>query len=404
MVTAGVLALTAYLLLQEREEPPQAQVDLAINKGLEYLHSAAESHTRRVELGPRNIGSAELVLYTYLHAGVPLSDAGVQALWRDLQSRPLQATYEVALQAMILEKLGAAIRPRMLLRCAQWLADNQLVDGSWSYGSRSVNADALRIPDGETALDDPRRASASRKPNLTRVEKRAEGSGRGDHSNSQYAALGLRACHDGGIRFPASLVELASKSWTRSLRADGRETLELDLSDSASRKSAVRLEVLPAGWCYGPHSDHRPYGSMTAGAVGALCILDYMRAGDDGRSRSWKRDPAVLQGLAWLARSFSVHHNPGPYEAEEGFENDSQQYLYYYLYALERAGSLFGTARIGTRVWYAEGARRLIALQSSDGMWGDGAWDTCWAILFLRRSTRPLDVASIDPITIPKRP
>jgi hypothetical protein len=77
---------------------------------------------------------------------------------------------------------------------------------------------------------------------------------------------------------------------------------------------------------------------------------------------------------------------------------------YYYLYGLERAGMLFGAETMGQHKWYPTGAHFLLKEQRDDGSWSSGkaptrqaAWDTCWAILFLRRATRPLkDVATGD--------
>ena len=72
-----------------------------------------------------------------------------------------------------------------------------------------------------------------------------------------------------------------------------------------------------------------------------------------------------------------------------------------YLYALERVGILSGTVDIGTHDWYREGANFILKSQKEDGSWktatggGNAVWDTCFAILFLKRATRPL-VASID--------
>ena len=85
-----------------------------------------------------------------------------------------------------------------------------------------------------------------------------------------------------------------------------------------------------------------------------------------------------------------------------------KQFPYYYIYALERAGVLYGTEKFGDHEWYPDGAKRLLKQQDKDGSWSDGKnWgsalkgndriisDTCLAILFLCRATRPL-VASED--------
>ena len=71
-------------------------------------------------------------------------------------------------------------------------------------------------------------------------------------------------------------------------------------------------------------------------------------------------------------------------------------WLYYFLYALERAGILYGTEVFGGHEWYPEGATWLLDNQQQDGAWdavngSNKVWDTCFAILFLRRATRPLE-------------
>lgn len=65
----------------------------------------------------------------------------------------------------------------------------------------------------------------------------------------------------------------------------------------------------------------------------------------------------------------------------------------YWIYAVERGGALAETEWFGDRAWYSEGANWLVGAQNPDGTWGHGntgerILDTCWAILFLRRSTR----------------
>jgi hypothetical protein len=71
---------------------------------------------------------------------------------------------------------------------------------------------------------------------------------------------------------------------------------------------------------------------------------------------------------------------------------------YYLLWSVERFCMISGTARLGTRDWYAEGASILLRSQGADGVWAGGAGavpDTCMALLFLRKAfiARP-DVAT----------
>jgi hypothetical protein len=198
--------------------------------------------------------------------------------------------------------------------------------------------------------------------------------GEPDNSNSQFAALGLRACHDAGIVIPPDVVALAIK-WWRQTQHEGRNDAR-------------------GGWCYSfPGHGHHvgPYGSMAAGGVASMCILDSMLGGKS----PWKRDPIVLNGVDWITRHFSVTENPGP--PEYGNHKTAWMY-YYYLYALSRAGLLFGEEKFGPHEWYRMGAEVLLGAQQSNGSWihpsasnDNPLYDTCFAILFLRRATRPLE-------------
>jgi hypothetical protein len=185
------------------------------------------------------------------------------------------------------------------------------------------------------------------------VKKQRDGGHGGDNSNSQYAALGLRACHDSGIILPREVVEKAHKWWKIS---------QCDFTPGTT---------LGKGWSYA--NGGTAYGSMTAGAVGALSICDYILGYE------WKRDDSLNMGITWLKDNFTVTENPGMKVAHH----------YYYLYGLERAGMLYGTDAFGKHDWYAEGAQFLLDHQLSSGQW-NGAVDTCFAILFLRRATRAL--------------
>ena len=160
----------------------------------------------------------------------------------------------------------------------------------------------------------------------------------------------------------------------------------------STRATYASRRAAPQGWCYVNHADHPGYGSMSAGAIGSLCIYLYIKDNDDGRRRTWKKDKDVHEGLQWMAKNFSVTYNPGKYEHGDRAENSQHQY-HYYLYAMERAGMLYGTEIMGSHEWYPEGAKVLIESQGKDGAWG-GTRQTCFAILFLKRATAPLDVAT----------
>ena len=383
--------ILASLLLAFSAQVDQKRVDQAVLKGVEYLKTAKTPGFSYAKIDD----SFEIVLLTMVHAGVPQTDPKFQELLRKMLEEPLERTYKVVLQAMILEELQRVRYQSRIAQCAQFLVDNQCANGQWSYGEPS--AFVKDLPSNDVASQ-PREAPKglrefgvpTEKPKVVRkvpVKKSKDGPAAGDNSNSQYAALGLRACHDAGILLPKEVVELAKKWW-------------IECQHGAAEKDPVASDGLvsgpPRGWCYGRKDvcakQHRPYAGMTAGGVGAVAIYDHVLGTD------WKKDPTLKSGLAWLAAHWSVKENSGPIE----FDSAPKEELYYSLYALERAGMLLGVDKIAGHDWYAEGAEVILAAQKPDGSWApcakrsNATWDTCFAVLFLKKATRRLDVASED--------
>jgi len=394
-MTGALTTLLGFALLsgaQQKPEPPDPKafegidpkkVDEAIESGVAFL--------RRLKEQKGDANTDELVAWTFLHAGVPADDPLLKTVLDRILKAPLERTYNVSLQAMVLEKLDPEAHLRRIYECAQFLADNQCRNGQWSYG-------APIAPVTFTPPASPK-AKGTRAQRRIPVTRRAGGTtgkagdnnvDSGDFSNSQYAALGIRACHDAGIVFPKAMIQEAREAWVKG-----------QLASAGRKPGGVATPgggAAPRGWAYrmgrggGEGGADGAWGSMTVGGVGAVVLYDHILGTD------WKRDPVVLSGMSWLAAHFKVDDNPE-------FVNASVRWHHYYLYGLERAGSLFGTEKIGGRYWYREGVDHLLAQQERGGSWRDqgvdGSWgasmrDTCFAILFLRRATRPVDVASVD--------
>ncbi|HVR84972.1 MAG TPA: hypothetical protein VMU54_11720 [Planctomycetota bacterium] len=345
--------------------PKPKTLDEAVRGGIAFLKTTASIFAKESR-------SDELLLWTYCQGGVPESDPEFQAALKSVLERKLEKTYNVALTAMLLEDLDRVKYQKRIAQCAQFLVDNQCANGQWSYGDPSIFVESVVVP------PPPAKPKGLRRVTITR---KRDGPAAGDNSNSMYALLGLRACHDAGINLPPVSIELASKWWR----------------DSQTKLSPLKAPaVVPEGWCYGRH-DHKPYGSMTAGGVGSLAICDYILGRDP------KKDRELASGMEWLAKNFSVAYNPGPYE-HAGMEENSQHQLYYYLYALERAAILTGVEQVGGVAWYPRISQTLIDAQRPDGSWksasgGSELNDTCFAVLTLRKATRALiDVATVAPL------
>jgi hypothetical protein len=113
--------------------------------------------------------------------------------------------------------------------------------------------------------------------------------------------------------------------------------------------------------------------------------------GEAGRDAAVRK--AMWEGLAWIQGNWVLTDNPG----------QPGNWPFYWIYGLERCARLSGVEYVGARDWYVEGAERLMSDQKSDGAWPKSPrmrppndqnvrwWsdqvDTCFAILFLSRST-----------------
>ena len=147
----------------------------------------------------------------------------------------------------------------------------------------------------------------------------------------------------------------------------------------------VRTQLKGGGWNYvssGKRASDAATGSMTAAGVASLLLARH-----HGGKHRWKKndedavEAAIDRGFEWLGAHFTVWLNPG---SPTGLGH------YYYLYGLERVGRFGGRTRIGEHGWYGEGAALLCRFQRRDGGWQGSMTDTCFALLFLTQSSRPL--------------
>lgn len=391
MRALAMAAVFSGALAAAQEEKPnpssggvnEVYVNKAIDKGIQYLRTAPSP-----DFGGAYGSSDELLLWTFIHAGVPATDPRFKDLFQAATTAPMKRTYKVALLAMCLEELDRVRYQEKIAQCAQFLVDTQCANGQWSYGQPVGSIKDVPAPEpvGKDVATAPGAKGPKPKavPRKLTIKKGAEGPETGDNSNSQYAALGLRACHDAGIVFPEATISSAVKAWKESMFN------EADRNKAKDGKKAVASSggKVAEGWNYKTIAldERAPYHAMTAGAVGALVIYAHLQKKD------WKKDPAVEAGMKWLTDKFKIE----PSNA-------------YYMYGLERVGILYGTEVFGNRPWYKEGAYAIIGCQKADGSWSEDVqdskglvtwhgrtWDTCFSILFLRRATRPLVASGVS--------
>ena len=340
-----------------------SEIDKAVARGVKYLRG------QKLKFKGARTLTGELILLALAHSGVGLSDATFNRGFKEMLKEEPEFTYRTALRAMVLEEIERVRYQAEIHKCAQFFCDNQGKGGRWDYGHKTTYPQKLPGPrksvaSGSRGLRRFGSSTSSRPPGapkpkvLQRIPVRKNRPGKdGDNSNTQYAALGIRACFDAGIVFPKEVLILAQKWFHKSQEKVGGGT------------------YAAAGWNYRKGGS---YGSMTVGAVAALSIYDHMLG------QNWKRDPVLKMGVLWIGKNFTVKDNPG----KEGKRH------YYYLYGMERAGRLYETDTFGKHDWYQEGARYLVDHQGGDGKW-KGVKETAFALLFLTRATAPL-VASED--------
>ena len=307
-------------------------VNLAIGDGVEAMKQPPLAIQKQTCYGYRALRT-----YTLLKCHVPASElaADLDTLAKGPDD-DASLVYGLSVGLMALDAAGrSGDVPRVAL-LAERLASLQNADGTWWYGGAKM---------ANTA----------------------------DHSNTQFALLGLRAAATtlkrlpGGYRIPK---ELWQRSWDHFV------------SDQQVPKGSYA-----GGWGYS--SGSRAYGSMTCAGVCSLLIC-HAQLHEPGKGRrkgakpDFERLPPVAAGLAWLDDYFRISSNP-----------ESGSWLYYYLYSIERTGDLAGVGEFGGRDWYREGALYLLRNAHASGGWGENSpsdtlQDTAFALLFLRRATRSL--------------
>ncbi|NOT29147.1 MAG: terpene cyclase/mutase family protein, partial [Planctomycetes bacterium] len=323
--------------------PSSEAVNAAIERGVAFLlRSQNRDGSFGVDLNERGLvwhdlrdGATALTVYTLLKCGFAPDHPALQRASTFLLESEPRHTYATGVLLHAIGALGDARNRKRMQKLVETLLGLR-ESGGWDY------------------------------PGLNRA----------DLSNTQVAALGLRAAHAAGLELPKSiwseLVGLTLRYQEKPLEIPGAGELP---------KERRRM----AGFAYEPGG--RATASMTTAGLTILGIVGEDPARVDHR---FAADMAEARELAlnWLAQHYSVAGNP---EGEAVWH-------YYYLYGLERVGALFGLTEIAGHDWYAEGAAELLREQREHGGWSsDGRvrWppapmpiaNTCFALLFLRKAT-----------------
>ncbi len=351
-----------------------------------------------------------LAYHTLRVCGVPRSAPDMQRAYESLRREYVAArdtdrlrTYTAALVMMAIESHG-------------W-PERRARDANSRYAHDERRRARLDEPDTAWMQELVRFVEGNQNPigawrYGSRVGRYAKGTNRNpvdyDHSNTQYALLGLKAASRSGVEVNPKVYLKALKHLLGAQQASGPETPRVQFV--GQRETFSKAVDHARGWSYfslkgttdapddfrggrlpGLVRGRGAYGSMTAGSLGALVICRSELLGRRGYSARLdaRAEQSVWDGIAWLGRHFSVTENP-----------ERSGWHYYYLYALERAGVLAGVDWMGEQDWYGRGADFLLVQQRRSGSWsqtGPRILTTCFALLFLKRGTIPVQRGAVTP-------
>jgi hypothetical protein len=316
-------------------------------------------------------GFAGLGGLALLESGVGADDPSVQRAARfiRLTGPRLFRTYDVTLAILFLDRLGDA-RDRPLLRSlALRLAAGQTPQGGWGYNCPLLTSN--REKKLEKALRD--KAQADLRKHLRPPPpgaRQASKSDPADNSNTQFAILALAAAR--------------------------RQGLPLDFTIRMA-ELRFRLSQNAGGWAYNwwVGHVHPGYGSMTCAGLLALAVGRSAAREEPGTDRKQKQPQQEDPGIAWGLKVLGVYlRDPSDFRGEASSTGFGPRGAVnqYFLWSVERVGVLCGVKTIGGVDWYRWGAGLLVPTQRADGSWlgrgseGYPAADTCFALLFLKRS------------------
>jgi hypothetical protein len=219
---------------------------------------------------------------------------------------------------------------------------------------------------------------------LTVVQNQGKGKGQmrlgtahgvGDNSNTQFALLALWAARRNGIPTDRALL-LSHQRFANSQGPEGTWGYHPINSHGTPAMTGVGLLGLAMGHGTSPE------------VIFADPIRPDIKA---AKVKPALEDPQIQGGLRALSRHVGV---PLPSaQSKPGMEN------LYFLWTVERVAMLYDLKTIGGKDWYGWGAQLLIANQRADGHWDSAQYhghnsslDTCFALLFLKRSNLVQDL------------
>jgi len=383
-------------------------------------------------------GSMALAGLAMLESGVAPSDEAVSNIIKICREGCLStsSTYEVSLLIMLFDRLGAKADRPFIQFLTLKLLTGQVQDGSWSYtcpgfaldpvrerqlrldllaGAKLTTGDGARtgtakekpkpredLGDGPKPKKDPKKDPPKETtdeptedrnddkprlhPALQKLVPQAVGGGTGfnggsgDHSNTQFATVGLWCGRRHGVDVSKALAFL-DKHYRDCQGSDG-------------------------AWAYMVGGGSSP--AMTCAGLMGLALsfgAKNLKEGADREPRlenpeALDKDRQVVGGLKYVGDFIKAAGELRGRSANEFLPNDLSNNLYF-MWSLERVGMAYGLNTIGNVDWFDWGSNILVRTQQRDGSWRSdgfhsGSQDnaTAFALLFLCRANLAADLTT----------
>ena len=369
------------------------RVDAAITKGAAWLatRQADDGHWKSGYDAQFAGGTTALSLLALLESEFNRHDPVVERGLKAMYASPLDKVYSAAIAMMVVEAYRVPPGERKARR--EGVAFEDTVRKLSDAEKELMRAKLALIVNG-------------REHNAWGYPGKPQNAGPGwpgDLSNTQYALLGMKAAARCGFESDERvyldilriLLDAQEQEGEKVKLMVDRKVTKDGYGDEIIRPATVRgwrykwRVVVKSGrstQAFNVTEDDKPSGSMTCAGISCLAIIhSEMHRKPKYRSKMKDVRDAIDSGFAWLDANWSVEDNPG----------GKIEWHYYYLYGLERAGMLTDRRWVGHHDWYREGAEYLLDQQGGAGGWSGDVLKTCFALLFLKRSTQPVTTTGI---------
>ncbi len=314
---------------------------------------------------PHYVGQTSLCGYTLLKMDVAHDDPAITKavtyiLDIEIAKTTDDPTYSLSIEIMFLAELvraakgkkqekgtkvglDPALQGRLLKRiqeCVDWLIDARVMfekggyeSAAWTYN----NPKGVSYPKGTSPPH--------------------------DHSNAQFAVLGLIAGQNVGAKVPLKVWQSVFSHWKGTQYEEG-------------------------GWYYTPPAEGTAKNalvgstSMTGAGLSSV-LISHAALKAITTEKVAQTEEAAKRAIAKWTKTY-------PIAAPAKYGGSGHVFsIYYDYYSVERSMMLAGLLKIGDRDWYHDGALYILFNQMYDGAWIDTS-DTCLALLFLKKAYIPV--------------